>query len=184
MERNTTNLAWVLSFVWSAAFIWFFFTQETKFTKMDKLQNGLNTVFHKGDLFIASIFNKDLTSYKENKKVLLAYIDFYKSDLIMESYEDVPNQKLLYLLSEMEQLIYAMDHTGFPPPEVIQNDFLRLNEQIFGIAHRSIESSSNKAWMESFAILFFLIGLGIINYYVWIGKITVHTRKERGLSFG
>ncbi len=185
MERNSSNLAWVLSFIWSAAFIWFFFAQEKKFDKMQKMESGLNTVFHKGDLLIASIFTDDFESYTENKKVLLAYIDFYKSDLRREKLANVSSERILYLLSEMEQLIYAMDHTGFPPPEVIQDDFLRINEQIFGIAQRSLATSINKAWMESFAILFFLIGLGIINYYVWIGKFPpLAIRSHRALSVG
>jgi hypothetical protein len=184
MERNRPNLAWILSFIWSVIFIWFFFAQEKKIKDLEKLHTGLNTVFHKGDLFLASIFSNDLPSYVEDKKVLLAYIDYYKSDLRSGSFGDIQIEKILYLFSEMEQLIYAMEKSAFPPPEVIQNDFLRINQEVHGIAQRTTTASKNKAWMESFAILFFLIGLGILNYNLWLKNSPVFLPRQRKLTLG
>ncbi len=151
---------------------------------MNRLHKDLNSVFHKGDLFLASIFSNDLPGYIENKKVLLSYIDFYKRDIREGNFGEFKTEKILYLLSEMESVIHAMEHSGFPPPEVIQDDFLTINEQVYGIAVRTMESSKQKAWMESFAILFFLIGLGILNYRVWTRKASLEVGTNGKLSLG
>ena len=179
MDRRIPLAAWILSLIWSAAFIWFFFAQEKKISTLQKAHNNLVDVFHKGDIFLASIMSEDLPGYIEHRKSLLSYIDYYNKKLNSDNFHKDNQGRIQFLLTEMRTLISEMDHAGFPPPEIIRDHFLKINEEIHVLSMTSLKEARLNAWFETLAIFFFLIGLGVLNYLFWFGRSSKQQARSK-----